>query len=323
MKQLKQLIGLDIGGTKCAVILGESDGGAIAIKQRIAFDTDTSVPPDAVIAQFCDIIDDLGVTADAIGVSCGGPLNSVTGTILRPPNLPLWDDVRIVDILTKRYNVPVGLQNDANACAVAEWLYGAGRGTQSMVFLTFGTGFGAGLILDGRLYAGTCDMAGEIGHVRVTDGGPTGFGKLGAFEGYCSGGGIKQLGYTYALSAYQRGVRAQYFNPDDPLNLSAKTIADAADNGCEVAQAVYAESGRVLGHALSLLMDFINPEAIVIGSIYARSENLLKDAAMAVVEQHALPATRAVCKVLSAQLGNAIGDYAALAVAQMKIDASQ
>lgn len=98
---------------------------------------------------------------NAIGISCGGPLDSKKGIIMSPPNLPGWDNIEIVKILEGKFSVPVGIQNDANACALAEWKYGAGRDCDNMVFLTFGTGMGAGLILDGRLYSGTNDMAGE------------------------------------------------------------------------------------------------------------------------------------------------------------------
>ena len=137
-------------------------------------------------ARSCSTLGDIS----AIGISCGGPLNSKKGVILSPPNLPGWDNIEIVNIIKDRLDVPAKLQNDANACALAEWKYGAGRGSNNMIFLTFGTGFGAGLILDGRLYNGVNCMSGEIGHVRLTEYGPVGYGKAGSCEGYCSGGGI-------------------------------------------------------------------------------------------------------------------------------------
>ncbi len=93
----------------------------------------------------------------------------------------------------KYCSIPTAIQNDANACALAEWKFGAGRGTRNMVFLTFGTGPGSGLILDGKLYAGTNDNAGEIGHIRLDNFGLVDYGKAGSFEGFCSGGGIAQL----------------------------------------------------------------------------------------------------------------------------------
>ena len=108
--------------------------------------------------------------------------------IYSPPNLPGWDSVPISKIFSDEFGVDVAIQNDANACALAEWLMGSGKGTSNMIFLTFGTGMGAGLILNGRLYSGTNDLGGEVGHIRLEKTGPIGFGKAGSFEGFCSGG---------------------------------------------------------------------------------------------------------------------------------------
>ena len=178
------VIGLDIGGTKCAVVLANTDGKKITILKKKRFATDNRQPAMEIIDQFCSIIDQFTkkTSVEAIGISCGGPLDSRTGVIKRPPNLPMWDDIHICDILSRKYGVPARLQNDANACALAEWMYGAGRGPRNMAFLTFGTGLGAGLILDGRLYCGTNDNGGEFGHIRLSENGPVGYGKVGSFE---------------------------------------------------------------------------------------------------------------------------------------------
>ena len=184
------LTGIDIGGTKCAVIVGDENG----IADKIKFETTTV---DETIKNIISAVEKLGAN-DAIGISCGGPLDSKRGVIMSPPNLPGWDNIEIVKMLEEQFKVPVNIQNDANACALVEWKYGAGRGTENMIFLTFGTGLGAGLILDGRLYAGTNDMAGEVGHIRISDYGPVGYGKAGSFEGFCSGGGIAEIGRMVA-----------------------------------------------------------------------------------------------------------------------------
>ena len=160
--------GIDIGGTKCAVIVGDENG----IVEKIKFPT-TNV--DDTLQNIINAVEKLGAN-DAIGISCGGPLDSKRGVIMSPPNLPGWDNIEIVKMLKDRFNVPVAIANDANACAMAEWKFGAGRGCDNMVFMTFGTGLGAGLILDGKLYSGTNDMAGEVGHVRLSDFGPVGYG---------------------------------------------------------------------------------------------------------------------------------------------------
>lgn len=242
-----------------------------------------------------------------------GMLDSRLGIIQGPPNLPGWDHVPIVQQIQKHYGVPGKLQNDANACAVAEWKFGAGKGTQNLVFLTFGTGLGAGLILDGKLYSGTNGNAGELGHIRLADSGPVGFGKAGSFEGFCSGGGLAQLGHRMALEKLQQGICPMYFREGEPV--TAKAIAEAAHAGDETALEVYRTCGHYLGKGLSIVMDLLNPELIVIGSIFARSRDLLWDATKVEIEKEALPEAAGCCRIVPAALGEQIGDYAAVAVA--------
>ena len=318
MADIKKIIGIDIGGTKCAVIYANVTEDKIEINEKKKLKTDNDKDPYKIIEEFCEIINKIAKPngIDAIGISCGGPLDSKRGVIMRPPNLPKWDDIHIVDILKEKYNVPVSLQNDANACALAEWKYGAGKGTENMIFMTFGTGLGAGLILDGRLYAGTNDNAGEAGHIRLSENGPVGFHKAGSFEGFCSGGGLAQLGYTLGLEAYQAGRCPQYFDPAiAPEGINAKTIADAADNGDEVAIEVYRKCGEYLGRGLSILIDILNPQRIVLGSVFKRSHNLLWEPAKKVIDREALALSANVCEVVPAELDENLGDFAAITTA--------
>ena len=180
------LLGFDIGGTKCAVVTANWDGEAVTLLKKEKSPTDHSISPEEMIDRLMKMADGiLDGCPDAIGISCGGPLDSNTGIILGPPNLPGWTHVEIVSQIEAHYGVKAHLQNDANACAVAEWKFGAGRGTRNMVFLTFGTGLGAGLILDGRLYDGTNGNAGEVGHIRLAKDGPVGFGKKAGQVEFC------------------------------------------------------------------------------------------------------------------------------------------
>lgn len=312
------LLGFDIGGTKCAVITAENIDGEISIRHKEKIPTDLGVAPEIMIERLIEIADSMLGTeqCEAVGISCGGPLSSERGVILGPPNLPGWDNVEIVSIMREHFGVKVNLQNDANACAVAEWKLGAGKGTRNMIFLTFGTGLGAGLILDGRLYTGTNDNAGECGHIRLERFGPVGYGKAGSFEGFCSGNGIAQLGYNMALEALQMGNCPSYFEAGmDPSLVTAKTIADAADAGDETARRVYEMCGEQLGRGLSILIDILNPERIVIGSVYARSENLLREPALKVIKSEALSIAAQCCELVPAMLSEQIGDYAAIATA--------
>ncbi|MBR3894063.1 MAG: ROK family protein [Clostridia bacterium] len=301
-------IGVDIGGTKCAVILGDESG----IYNKIKLETKSC---RETLDEIVRAIKEIGA-GDAIGISCGGPLDSEKGLILSPPNLPDWNRVPITKILSEKFGVPAYLCNDANACALAEWKYGAGRGTKNMIFLTFGTGLGAGLILDGRLFEGTNGNAGEVGHIRLCEHGPVGYGKKGSFEGFCSGNGLAQLGRMLALEQLQSGKTLPYCQSAAALDgINAKILAEYATRGEPIATEAYRICGEMLGKGLAVLVDLLNPEAIVIGSVFQRAEHLLRAPMEEVLEREALSFSREVCRVLPAELGDSIGDYAALAVA--------
>jgi len=314
----EKLIGLDIGGTKCAVILGETAGqDSPRILERISFPTEAGKGFPYTFGKICLAIEKLTnkQPAERVGISCGGPLDSERGVTLSPPNLVGWDNIPIVDMLEERFRIPAKLQNDADACALAEWRFGAARGLSHVIFLTFGTGMGAGLILNGKLYSGASGMAGEVGHVRMERFGPAGYGKAGSFEGFCSGGGIAQLAQTIALEKLQSGGTTAYCgSPRDLDKITAKAVADAAEAGDETARAVCDVCGRYLGMGLSVLIDILNPEMIVIGGIFARSAGLLRASMAEAVLREALPRSRSACQIVPAALGERIGDYAALAV---------
>lgn len=312
------MIGFDIGGTKCAVCVGEEINGELVIKDKKIIPTDRGASPYEMIDRMCALAEEMTDDFSVIGISCGGPLSSEKGVIMSPPNLPGWDDVKIVDYLKEKFGGEVYIENDANACAVAEWKYGAGKDSKNMIFLTFGTGLGAGLILDGRLYRGANDMAGEVGHIRLKDSGPVGYGKAGSFEGFCSGGGLAQLGKTYALEKLQRGEEVSFCkNLSDLENISAKTVAECANDGKADALEIYRFCGEMLGKGLSILIDVLNPEKIVLGSIFQRSENLIRESMQAVLEKECLSFSLSACEILPAKLEENIGDYAALSVASM------
>ena len=302
-------IGIDIGGTKCAVILGDEN---LNIIKKVRFDTTTR---DETLERIYSEVAELP-KCRGIGISCGGPLDEERGVILSPPNLPGWDEVHITEELERRFGMPAALVNDANACAIAEYSFGAGKGSRNMVFLTFGTGLGAGLILDGKLYSGSSGMAGEVGHIRLAEDGPIGYGKRGSFEGFCSGGGLAQLGRAFAEKKLDRGIPVSFCRSKEELPLiTAKLLAEHANAGDADALSVFDECARRLGQGLSIIVDIINPDRIVIGSIYERCENLLAPKMNEVLSREALAPALDVCRVVPAALGDRIGDVAALSVA--------
>lgn len=305
------ILGFDIGGTKCAVITAVYDGKNVNIISKKKCRTELDISVDKMINKLICMADRIITQKpDAIGVSCGGPLDSKKGIILSPPNLPGWDNVEIVDILQSHYLVPVRLQNDANACALAEWKFGAGNGCENMIFLTFGTGLGAGLVLGGRLYEGAVGNAGEIGHIRLCEDGPVGYGKKGSFEGFCSGGGLKQLGKIVAEKYIASGEKPEWYDRCDVAEM-----AEAARRGDEIAKEVFDICGEKLGQGLSVLVDLLNPEKIVIGSIFARCNDLLEKNMKKALEKETLAESAAVCDIVPAKLGENIGDIAAIATA--------
>ncbi|MBT6006506.1 MAG: ROK family protein [Prolixibacteraceae bacterium] len=310
-------IGIDIGGTKCAIVIGDRE---FNIFKKIQFETKTERGYKAILNDFFDNLDKLfnefpKKQIQQIGISCGGPLDSNKGIIYSPPNLPGWDSVPVVKIFQKKYGIATALQNDANACALAEWMMGAGKGTRNMIFLTFGTGMGAGLILNGQLYSGTNDLGGEVGHIRLAKTGPVGFGKDGSFEGFCSGGGIAQLAKTIVSEKISKGQNVEFCEANNIDNLDAKTVAIAANADDLVANEIVKISAGYLGKALAILIDTLNPQCIVIGSIYSRNVNLFKPHIDRILNLEAIPAAVEVCEIKPALLGDSIGDYAALCVA--------
>jgi glucokinase len=319
-EELKTWIGVDIGGTKTAVVLSSKPPAMLA---RIEFPTLPDMGPDRAIElikqSIYQLIDSPGVDKSklgAIGVSCGGPLDQAAGVIQAPPNLATWVDVPICAILRQEFGLECKMENDANAGALAEHRFGAGQGTRHMIFLTMGTGFGAGVIADGRLLSGARGQAGEIGHVRLTASGPVGYNKAGSVEGWVSGGGMAQVahreveaalgnGETTALAAKFRGGGV----------LTAKDVADAANEGDRLAQQILNDTGSRLGEALAILIDLFNPERIVIGGLAMRLGERLLAPARLTMEREALPASAKICRIVPAALGEQIGDVAAICVA--------
>lgn len=287
---------------------------------RIEFPTLPGQGPERAIAlikrSIYEVLLQAGVgksQVGAIGVSCGGPLDQHAGMIQAPPNLATWVDIPITKFLHEEFGLDCRLENDADAGAVAEHRYGAGRGSRHMIFLTMGTGLGAGIITDGRLLRGARGQAGEIGHVRLSTDGPVGYHKAGSVEGWASGGGMAQAAEHEVQAAIERGEHTTLAAKLGVM--TAKDVAEAARSGDTVAARIIESTGGRLGEAMAILVDLLNPERIVIGGLAMRmGENLLGPARRA-VEREALPGSARICEVVPASLGESIGDVAAICAA--------
>jgi len=311
--------GIDIGGTKTAVVISADPPRVL---KRIEFPTLPANGPEHAIAKIQSGL--RGILAElnsfphflqGVGVSCGSPLDAKRGIIQVPPNLPTWIDIPIVEILHSAFGCPAYLENDANAGALAEHRFGAGKGADNIVFLTMGTGFGAGIIIDGRIYQGTNGNAGEIGHVRLTPDGPVGYHKAGSAEGWISGGGMAQWAATAIRAAREAGERSLLLELPSDYKLTSRDVGLAAEKDDPLACRIVTLLGEKLGHALAILVDILNPQRIVIGGLAMRlGERLFAPARRALAEE-ALPHSVAACEIVPASLGESIGDVAALCIA--------
>ncbi len=313
---MSNIVGIDIGGTKTSVSLSECE---LNIIDKEKFKTLSSLN---TLNKILEIIKKYKLKygeISNIGISCGGPLSSSKGIIICPPNLPDWKNVEIVKFFYGNLNIPVKLENDANACAIAEYLWGAGKNASNMAFLTFGTGLGAGLILDNKLYRGSSDMAGEIGHIRLNEIGPVGYNKVGSFEGFCSGGGIAKLCKIRMQEKIEDESVKEFVELIKGKTVSAKILADAVNLQNKFAISIFEESAFYLGKGISILIDILNLDKIIIGGIYTRMESFFKDIVLSVIKEEALKYSADFCSIEPSFFGEEIGDYSALAVAMNKL----
>ncbi len=287
------VVGIDIGGTQCSVSIGAYGDGHYELIDRNQFATRPQRGPAEILAE---IEDSARVALSGhpdtrvIGISCGGPMDAARGIIQSPPNLPGWDDVHITEQLQQALGVRCVLENDANACAIAEWAFGVGRDAGNLVYLTFGTGLGAGMVLSGSVYRGVGDLAGEVGHWRIgPDLGPVHYGKRGSFEGYCSGSGIVEWYEYFGGSA------------------GADTALSAA---------------REVGRGIAILVDALAPEMVIVGGIYGYATDLIQAGMRAAFAEEAHPRLAEGTKIVPPQLGREIGSHASCSVALLDVAAS-
>ena len=314
------LIGVDIGGTKTAVVAGVAVNGGLRVLERVSFPTEPHARPWAdVVARVTEIGSGLAARHGAprcVGVSCGGPLDSRAGLIQSPPNLPGWDNVPVTAELSRGLGCPAFLQNDANACALAEWRFGAGRGSATMVFLTFGTGMGAG----SSSTAGFSKAQMTLPARSVTSVFPRTARSATARRVHsrasAAGAGSRSSPARRRRRACGTGGVVSWCPDHAALDgITARLVAEAADAGDALARGIFETSGRYLGRGLSLLIDILNPQRIVIGSVFARAGHLMRAAMEAEIAREALPAAARACTIVAAELGEAIGDQACLSVA--------
>ncbi len=253
----------------------------------------------------------------AIGVASPGAVDVVRGVVPSAPQLPGWRDVPLARLLEERLGLPTRVENDANAAALGENRFGAGRGSRHMLYITVSTGVGGGIIVDGELYSGKGGAAGEFGHVTIdVNGPPCGCGANGCLESLASGTAIARKGELLAQSG-ESPILARLRR--DEGRVTAEMMSRAAEMGDEASREVYRETGRYCGVALANLVNVFDPEVIVIGGGVARAGDLFLNPARATMESRAMrQPLKGVRLALSelGDLGGALGMVARLREAE-------
>jgi glucokinase len=311
----QRLVGaLDIGGTKILAAIVDEDGKVIA-EQRIATEPErgADATTDRMLAALSAAAKEAhhGLTSLlAVGVTVPGPIDPSKQIVGQPPNLTGWRNVPLGAMLRDRVRVPIAMENDANAAALGEQSFGAGRGVRDMIYITVSTGIGGGLIANGRLVGGMHGAAGEIGHMIVLAGGPTcGCGRQGCLEALASGTAIAREAAA-AIGAGKAAALKQRFGATP----TAEQVAGAGEAGDPDAQALLDKAAHYLGIGLMNLIHLLNPEIIVLGGGVSKSERVMSRAA-GYARQHAFPVMTDGLQILPAALGERSGVLGAASLA--------
>lgn len=321
------LLGLDIGGTKCAAILGQSDGTILARSEWLSeAQRGPVLMLDDLVRQSQALLAQHGGGGDggagtntlgAVGVSIGGPLDAARGIVLGPPNLPSWEHVPLRDLLVQKFHVPVGVEHDAAACALAEYRWGAGRKAgrggipaERLIYLTCGTGFGAGFVFDGKPYQGAAGLNVEIGHIRYQrdepgEGVPEAFGKVGSQEAFCSAPGLGRI----AAWRFPKRWGAPHPVP------TPREIAALFEAGDLEALEVVSINARATGDVCAMFADMLRPDLIVLGSLARYLGDRWVELVRRRWRRESLATSAQVCRVVGAELAEKLQDLSALVVA--------
>jgi glucokinase len=310
------ILGIDIGGSKLAVALSTPDG--VVVSERRG-PSDAARGPDAMIGTVIELAREAVADAsmelddvDRIGIACGGPLDPWRGIVHNALNNPGWVDIPLVDRIESALGRPAYLDNDANAAALGEHRFGAGRGLTDFVYLTVSTGIGGGVIAGGRLLRGANGNAGELGHLTVdARGRRCHCGSTGCLEAYASGTNIA----VRAREALAASGAPSPLREVDAESLTAADVVHAAAGGDPVAVSVWDETTTLLGAGVASMIHAFNPSRVLLGGGVTKAGDLLFEPLRRVVAQRTMPWLHDVVSIMPAELGDRTGVLGAVAVA--------
>lgn len=314
------LAGIDIGGTKISVCLG-NDQGKVYHSNRIATQplggAKKGLP--AIAALLRQLSEETKMDFAAIGISSPGPISSKEGKMLKPPNLPGWENAELVHFFREEFKKPVAMNNDANAAALAEYQFGSSKGVANLVYLTCSTGMGGGAIANGRLIQGVSDTAAEVGHFVLDVNGPhCPCGQRGCFEAFCGG----------AALAKKMKEEIQKEKIITQILQEAEGKIDRIDAGCLIAAVkkkdpyalkVWDEFILRLAQGIGTVLMNFNPEAVILGTIAIHSGPLLLNPLQKLLPRFAWKENRNSCRIEISSLGDQISELSGLALAKLAL----
>jgi glucokinase len=311
------VLALDIGGTKLAAGVVDQAG---TVHSFVVAPTEAGLGPEDGLRRLFELgrqaLADSGLDVAAVGIGCGGPLDSERGILLAPLHLPGWRDVPVVKLAQDAFERPAALENDATAAAAGEHRFGAGAGTRHMVYLTVSTGVGGGVIVDGRLYRGAMGNGGELGHVTVDCSGRLcrGCGRRGCLEAYVSGTSIAERAREALAASGEPSILAAL---DEP---AAADVAAAARNGDPLAVRVWDETVSALACGLTSIVNLFEPELVVLGGGVTRAGEQLLGPVRDEVKRDAVRPAGSPLSIVESALGDHVGIVGAATIAYDRFD---
>lgn len=310
------VIGIDLGGTKISGAIADIDGNII---NKYTIPTNANEGEQVVLNRIMSVIDNLSIKLGedlskikAIGIGSPGPLDPKNGMIITTPNLP-FKNFKLVEPIKNKYNIPTFLDNDANVAAVGEYMLGAGKGTENMVYITVSTGIGGGAIINGKIYRGNTYNALEVGHMTIVPDGPKcNCGNHGCVEAVASGTAIGRQ----AMEAIKKGENTSLVNYE---KVTAAEVFIEAAKGDAVSQKILDKSLEYLGIGVANLITILDPEVFVIGGGVSNGGNIVFEKVQQVVNQRCFQVMAENCRIVPAKLGNDAGVIGAVSLAIMEV----
>lgn len=323
MKKEDWILGIDIGGTKTAVCLARSDG---VIHHDVRMPSHPERGPEdwfercrimilQMLEKACITLSSVSIT----GISAPGPLSAKAGTLLNAPNMTGWEEVPVVEMFQRFISGPIVINNDANAAALAEWMYGQYSGADGLVYLTMSTGLGAGIIANGKLLQGITDTAGEVGyHVLDLNGPQSPCGHRGSFEAFCGGKNVADQLREYVAREHI-STRILDHADGELSRIDFRCLAEAVREQDPFACDIWEHYILRLGQGIGNLIMILNPQVIVLGTIGIHAADILLEPLRSVLPRFVLKPALDACTIAPSSLGSRIGNLAAIAIAAQEL----